>query len=659
MTAITAQPPQATTHRRRLPIGAEVIATGGVHFRLWAPKRGNVEVVFENNAAPVLQLHREANGYFSGVSSDAAAGARYKFRLDDDDYLYPDPASRFQPDGPHGPSQVIDPQSFQWTDGAWKGITPAGQVLYEMHVGTFTKEGTFAAAARQLQELKDLGITCLEVMPVADFPGKFGWGYDGVDLFAPTRLYGTPDDFRRFVDRAHAVGLAVILDVVYNHIGPDGNFLKAFSGDYFTDHYQTDWGEAINYDGPNSGPVREFFISNARYWIDEFHLDGFRFDATQNIYDGSKDHILAAVSRAARQAAGNRGIYLVNENEAQHTLIVRRHEQGGYGMDALWNDDFHHSAIVKLTGQNEAYFTDYLGSPQEFISAAKFGYLYQGQRYKWQKQRRGTPTFDLPPSAFINFIENHDQVANLAKGWRTHQLSSIGCYRAMVTMMLLMPGTPLLFQGQEFAATAKFQYFADHNPELTKLVREGRGKFLCQFPSAATPEMAHHLADPADPQTFEACKLNWSERHEGFHAEIHALYRDLLHLRHNDPVFRGHWPGGLDGAVLGPEAHCLRFFGPSGDDRLLVVNFGIDLHLDPAPEPLLAPPLGKAWAILLSSEHPRYGGRGTVPTESDQNLRIPGRAAVVLRPVDAPLDERDAGFAREKQKVRKPQASSQ
>ena len=365
-----------------------------------------------------LELTNEGNGYFSGVHPSAAAGTLYRFQLGDAETRLPDSASRFQPFGPHGASAVVDPAAFSWTDSAWPGIKLEGQVLYEMHIGTFTNDGTWNAAREQLKELASVGITALEIMPIADFPGRFGWGYDGVNFFAPTWLYGQPDDLRQFVDDAHAQKLGVILDVVYNHVGPDGNFLKFFSSDYFTSRYQTDWGEAINFDGENSAPVREFFIANATYWIEEFHLDGLRLDATQDIHDNSSNHILSEIAEAARKAAGRRSIILTAENEPQHTKLVRSKQQGGYGLDALWNDDFHHSALVALTGRNEAYYSDYNGTPQEFISAVKYGYLYQGQWYKWQQQRRGTNALDLNPAAFITFIQNHDQVANTARGER-------------------------------------------------------------------------------------------------------------------------------------------------------------------------------------------------------------------------------------------------
>jgi maltooligosyltrehalose trehalohydrolase len=614
---------------RRLPVGAEVLSDGGVHFRVWAPRRQRVEAALEGPTTRLVELQRESAGYFSGRADAAGDGTRYRFRLDGGD-LYPDPASRFQPEGPHGPSQVIDPGRFRWGDASWRGVGLRGQVIYEMHIGTFTPEGTWAAATREVPELATAGITVLEVMPVADFPGRFGWGYDGVNLFAPTRLYGTPDDFRCFVDRAHAVGLGVILDVVYNHLGPDGNYLPQFATAYFTARYKNEWGEAINFDGPDSGPVREFFIANAGYWIDEYHLDGLRLDATQQIFDASPDNILAAVGRRVREAARGRAILLVAENEAQQAKLVRPPERGGYGLDAVWNDDFHHSAMVALTGHNEAYYTDYLGEPQEFISSVKWGYLYQGQRFQWHKKRRGTPALDLPPAHFVTFIQNHDQVANSGLGLRCHLLSSPGRYRAMTALLLLAPGTPMLFQGQEFAASSPFLFFADHNPELAALVRRGRAAFLSQFPSVALPESQARLADPAAPETFRRCKLDLSERQR--HAPLYELHRDLLRLRREDPVFSAQRPRGVDGAVLGPQALVLRFFGDNGADRLLVVNFGRDLHLDPAPEPLLAPPEGRMWSLNWTSDDHRYGGGGTPPLDTEENWRIPGETAVVLVP---------------------------
>ena len=612
---------------RRLPIGAEPQLGGGVHFRVWAPRCR--EVVVEIEGLNPAALQPEIGGYFSLWSLPARAGMRYRFRLGRNGKALPDPASRFQPEGPHGPSEIVDPEDFAWTDGAWRGRAREQLVIYEMHVGTFTPDGSWEAASRELPVLAELGITCLEIMPVAEFPGRFGWGYDGVNLFAPTRLYGRPMDFRRFVDRAHALGIAVILDVVYNHFGPDGNYLKSFSEAYFTDRYDNEWGEAINFDGPDSGPAREFFVANAGYWIDEYHLDGLRLDATQAIFDRSEDHIIAAVARQVRSAGRGRSTFVVAENEPQHAKLARPAEHGGYGLDALWNDDFHHSAMVALTGHHEAYYSDYRGRPREFVAAAKHGFLYQGQRYQWQRNARGTPTFDLPAESFVVFLQNHDQIANSGTGERCHALTSPGRLRAMTAYLLLMPGIPMLFQGQEFGASSPFFYFADHEIELSHDVREGRRRSLAQFPSLATSEMRAELADPSDIDTFSRSVIDLGERQR--HASIYALHRDLLELRRTDPVL-GQRPCRIDGAALTDEAWMLRFFSRSGADRLLIVNLGRDLLLGPAPEPLLAPIEGQAWRLLWSSEAPVYGGSGGPAQDAVGDWLISGQSATVLSP---------------------------
>jgi len=609
---------------RRFSVGAEA-ADSSTHFRVWAPKRKQVDLVLYESSAPVvIPMRAEEEGYFA-VDAPVTSGALYKYRLDGGDE-FADPASRFQPAGPHEASRVVDARGFAWTDTKWKGVELEGQVIYELHVGTFTKEGTWAAATAQLPELARLGVTVLELMPIAEFPGKFGWGYDGVSLFAPSHLYGEPDDLRAFVDSAHSLGLAVILDVVYNHLGPDGNYLPQYSDHYFTKSKVTDWGDPVNYDSEESHGVRTFVCDNAAYWIAEFHFDGLRLDATQNIYDDSAEHILAAIGNAGRAAASGRSIVFVAENESQEARLVRPTSKGGYGLDALWNDDFHHAAKVTLTGRREAYYTDYRGSPQELVSALKHGYLYQGQRYVWQKQRRGRPALDLPPSAFVTFLENHDQVSNSPDGARGHVRSSSSLWRTLTGLFLLGPGTPMLFQGQEFSSSSPFLFFADHGGDLGAAIRAGRADFLAQFPSMASPEAREKLDDPAALATFERCKLQFAERETN--RGIYAMHRELLRLRKAYRELRK--TSRFDGAILSTDAFCLRWIGTSDSDLLAVVNLGEDQGIF-LSEPLLAPPDEKDWRVVWNSEDLSWGGSGaTRPEDSAGRWRLTSESMVLL-----------------------------
>jgi maltooligosyltrehalose trehalohydrolase len=624
--------PELVSLSRRLPVGVEVHGKSGCHFRVWAADHERVTLVIESESGAVLEevaLASEGDGYFSGLVPAARTGTLYRYRLDASTSRFPDPASRAQPFGPHGASQVVDPNAFVWTDRSWNGVSLEGQVLYELHVGTFTPEGTWRAAMDHLQPLVDMGITTIEMMPVAEFSGRFGWGYDGVDLFAPTHLYGTPDDLRRFVDRAHGLGLGVILDVVYNHLGPDGNYLGQFSRSYFTSRYKNEWGDAINFDD-DAAAVREFVSANAGYWIDEFHFDGLRLDATQQIFDESQPHILAEVAARARSAGGRRSVIVVAENERQDVRVLRPPKESGFGLDAMWNDDFHHTTKVALTGRREAYYTDYFGTPQEFVSCAKHGFLYQGQMYSWQGGRRGTLTTGFSLDRFVIFLDNHDQVANAPSGLgaRVHQQTSPSLYRTVTAMWLLSPGTPMFFQGQDFAASAPFMYFADHGGDLGAAVRAGRAEFMNQFRSAATRPLGETLPDPGDWSTFARCKIDHGERAQ--HGQAVALHRDLLRLRRELTSVIQH--GSLDGAVISDRTFALRWFG--GTDRLLVVNLGTELILTSVPEPLLASPTPAGWTILWSSEDAAYGGAGTAAIETNEGWRIPGQAAVLLGPRD-------------------------
>ncbi len=627
--------PVSSTHARRYPIGAECGPTG-VSFRVWAPARSAVSVVLEDGSEHPLAA--ETDGYFGGEISGTGAGTLYRLRLDTDAALLADPASRFQPDGPAGPSMVVDPHGFAWTDQDWKGVGPQGPVLYEMHIGTFTREGTWEAAAKQLPKLREIGITCLEIMPINEFEGEFGWGYDGTLLYAPTRIYGGPDDVRAFVNTAHGLGLGVILDVVYNHFG-HGERFSEFTPDYYTDRHANDWGKSINFDGPNAHGVRDYMAYNAAYWIDEYHFDGLRLDATQALFDDSDDHIVAQIAREARKAAGGRQIVLVSENEPQETRMVRSPDNGGYGLDALWNDDFHHSASVALTGRRDGYYHDHKGLASEFVSAAKYGYLFQGQRHSWQNAPRGSSGFDLAARNFVHFLQNHDQIANLGVGTRLSGRASPARVRAMTAIHLLGPQSPMLFQGQEFGATTPFYYFADRTGEMADKVRKGRLDSLSQFLNLTDKAVIARMPDPCARSTFDAVKLDWTEWDR--HKPIVALHRDLLAMRRSHVAFAAQpaaRAGMLDGSVLSPSAFLLRYFADQPrDERLLIVNYGMDLDIDSLPDPLFAPLAGQQWEVIWSSEDAVYGGSGRRPYDFHKPWRLSADIALVLAPVAAEL----------------------
>jgi maltooligosyltrehalose trehalohydrolase len=608
--------------RRKWPIGAELL-DGGVHFRVWAAAHEHVTLVLETPERREVRFRHELDGHHSVFVDGLRAGARYRFRLGDDARLHADPASRFQPEGPFGPSQVVDPDDTAWTDEGWRGVTsPHTQVIYEMHVGTFTPQGTWAAAADALPFLRDIGITTIEMMPVNEFPGRRGWGYDGVNLWAPYHRYGTPAELRELVDRAHALELAVLLDVVYNHFGPSGNSHFDFAPEIRQD-VRGEWGDLLDFTRPG---LRELVIANARYWIEEFHFDGLRIDATQAIADPSKVHILREITDAVRSAAGRRSTFIVGENEPQDTSLLGR---DGCGLDALWNDDFHHTARVAMTGSRDGYFHDYRGTPQELVSAVEHGFLYQGQVYSWQRNARGTSTRGIPRSAFVSYLENHDQVANRALGERLASIVDPASLRAMTALLLLGPEIPMLFQGQETGARQPFRFFCDHDEELSKLVRHGRAEFLSQFAAAATPEARATFPDPSAPVTFHECVLDPAGR--DLDRPIVRLHRDLLRLRREHPCFTDPRADTLRGGLVGESALCLRWWHEHGD-RLLLLNLGRTFESNVLPQPLLAPPPGCGWQVTWSSEHPSYGGVGTPEPFTIERLAIPARAAVLLAP---------------------------
>lgn len=597
----------------------------GTRFSLWALGRGSAAVEVEGRGR--FELEALGDGYFAADVPGVGPGDRYWFRMEDGPAV-PDLASRWQPEGNDGPS-VVMANDFAWTDSGWAGVERQDQVLYELHVGTFTREGTWRAAATKLAALARLGITVVQIMPIATFKGRFGWGYDTTLPYAPFAAYGSPDDIRAFIDAAHGLGIGVILDVVYNHAGL-GDHYRAYSDHYFTDRYENEWGASFNYDGEGARAVRDFFINNAAYWIRDFHFDGLRIDAAQAMFDASDEHIIAEIARAARAAAGRRKVYLVVENQPQEHLMIDPPANGGYGLDAMVNDDFQHAVRVAITGHNDFYYRDYLGTPQEIVSALKYGFLYQGQRSDMREKAYGTYNLDTPPEHFVHFLENHDQIANSARGFRLATLASPARIRAVTTLLLLGPQTPCLFQGQEFGASNPFLYFLGLDGDEARMGAEGRRKALTNFPSVGDPAMQERLPEPADPATFEGSKLDWEEAER--HAGMLALHRDLLAMRHTDATFSQKSERRIDGAVIGEAALLLRYLTPDPTGhRLLLLNLGRDRQFGVGAEPLLAPPDGCRWTLAWSSEHPDYDGAGRRPADPTKFWILPGDCALVLR----------------------------
>ena len=488
-----------------MPFGAELTSAGGVRFRLWAPSAKTVELLLHDG--PTLALPAVGGGWYELVTSDARAGTRYRYRIDGK-LDVPDPASRFNPDDVGGSSQVVDPEAFEWDDAAWRAPHWHEAAVYELHVGTFSEEGTFAGAARKLDYLLELGISVIELMPVADFPGHRGWGYDGVLPYAPESAYGTPEDLKAFVAAAHRRGIAVMLDVVYNHFGPEGNYLHAYACDFFTQRHKTPWGDAINFDGPTSRTVRDFFIHNTLYWLEEYHLDGLRFDAVHAIKDDSETHLMLEIARTVRSGPGAlRNVYLVLENGANQARLL-----GPDKCDAQWDDDVHHCLHTIITGERDGYYEDYADNPHAMLCRClATGFGYQGEQSRHEGHARGEPSGHLPPTAFVIFQQNHDQIGNRALGERlSHIVKNEDALRAMTAVVLLAPSVPMLFMGEEWAAAEPFPYFCDFQPELAQAVREGRKREFAKFARFTDPEQRQRIPDPTDPRTVAAARLDWT-----------------------------------------------------------------------------------------------------------------------------------------------------
>ncbi|MCB2263836.1 MAG: malto-oligosyltrehalose trehalohydrolase [Candidatus Thiosymbion ectosymbiont of Robbea hypermnestra] len=519
-----------------MPFGAEVRADGQVRFRLWAPAAARVELCLAGDAGEVIiPLHAEPEGWFGLVTDRAAPGDRYRYRIDGGPRV-PDPASRYQPEDVHGPSQVIDPRRWRWTDAHWRGRPWEEAVVYELHVGAFTPSGTFAAVTERLDYLVGLGVTVLELMPLADFHGARNWGYDGVLAFAPDSRYGRPEDLKRLIQSAHHKGLMVLLDVVYNHFGPEGNFLHQYAPAFFSAEHHTPWGPAINFDGPDSETVRRFFIHNALYWLEEYRFDGLRLDAVDAIRDRSSPDLLEALAAAVRQGPGReRHIHLILENDRNQTRYLLRDQSGRPRQyTAQWNDDLHHALHLLLTGEADGCRGDFREGPLRYLGrclAQGFGYQGEPSAYRGGI-RRGEPSRALPPTAFVAFLQNHDQVGNRPFGERLHQLTEPEPLRAALALLLLAPTPPLLFMGEEFAAPQPFLFFCDFGPELAAAVAKGRRQGFVRFEGFARLLEHRTPPDPNDPDTFARCKLDWSCPDRAPHADWLGYYRELLALRH-------------------------------------------------------------------------------------------------------------------------------
>ncbi|HEX5415236.1 MAG TPA: malto-oligosyltrehalose trehalohydrolase [Chloroflexota bacterium] len=612
----------------RLPLGANLVPRGagsaGVEFRVWAPKARRVDVELQTPEGVVyVPLAPVPKGLHVRVVEVAEAGSRYRYRLDDG-ASFPDPWSRSQPEGVHGPSEVVAPD-FAWTDQAWPGLDPERLVIYELHVGTYTPEGTFAAIMPRLAELRRLGVTTLELMPVAEFPGRWNWGYDGVDLFAPSRNYGGVTGLKQLVDAAHREGLGVLLDVVYNHFGPDGNYLRAFSDDYFTDRYGTPWGEAINYDGENRERVRELVVQNACYWLVEYHLDGLRLDATHAIYDASPVHLLAELNDTARAAVGAGRRPIIIAEDGRNEVKIIRPRPDGFGLDGIWADDFHHLVHTMLTGEHEGYYADYPGTAPALARAVEEGLYYQGEASAYRGGPRGTRVTDEPARAFVFCLQNHDQVGNRALGERLGHLIDRDRLAVAATLLLLAPETPLIFMGEEFAASSPFLYFTDHEPGLGRRVTEGRRREFAGFSAFANEARREQIPDPQAESTFLRSRLHHAERE--VNAKFYGLYQELLRLRAQDAVFAHPDRTRTTAVAIGDRCVVVRRWNGSGR-RLIVANFGTGITVSFA-DPAFGGWLGYPRHALLSTATYRFGQIERRAHPRRNRLAIPWGAAIV------------------------------
>jgi maltooligosyltrehalose trehalohydrolase len=603
-------------------LGGVLVGENACSFLVWAPRARSVEVCIVEPREHAVPMQVAGRGYFHAVVEGISAGALYRYRLDGEKER-PDPASRYQPRGVHGPSQIID-SSFKWNDSRWRGIALEKYVFYELHVGTFTPEGTFDAIVPRLAALKDLGVTAIELMPVAQFPGERNWGYDGVYPYAVQASYGGPLGLKRLVDACHQHGIAVALDVVYNHLGPEGNYLADFAP-YFTDLYKTPWGQAINFDDAESDEVRRYFTDNALQWVTDYHVDALRLDAIHAIVDPSARTSLEELSSAVHAKAEELGrdVYLIPEDNRNDTRVVKSPEVGGWGFDSVWNDDFHHSLHVLLTGERDAYYQDFSGVG-DLAGAYREGFVYSGQYSKYRRKRYGISSKRIPARRFVVFSQNHDQVGNRSVGDRPSQSRSFEQLKLAAGTVLLSPYIPLLFMGEEYAETAPFQYFVSHgDPALIEAVREGRKKEFAEF------GWVGDIPDPQSEATFLGCKLNWNLHAEGQHRVLWNFYQELLRLRRDIPVLANLDKDAMEVTPFTDQKVLLvRRWDASG--QVLIVH-----SFDRIPASVNLPvPAGK-WQTVLDSNEERWQGDGGATTDKPQShgeiqLRLTPWASLVL-----------------------------
>jgi maltooligosyltrehalose trehalohydrolase len=597
-------------------LGALYLGEERCSFRVWAPRAQRVEVRIVAPDQRILPLRTGDGGYHQAVAEGVGPGALYFYRLDGKKER-PDPVSRFQPQGVHGPSQVVDLR-FPWDDPSWFGLPLRDYIIYELHVGTFTAEGTFAAVIPRLEQLKELGITVVELMPVAQFPGSRNWGYDGTYPFAVHNSYGGPDGLKRLVNACHQRGLAVVVDVVFNHLGPEGNYLADFAP-YFTDRYRTPWGPAVNFDGPHSDEVRRFFVENALSWVTEFHVDALRIDAVHAILDFSAKPFLQELAEAIHGRAErlNRRIYLIPESDLNDTRLIRAPEVGGFGLDSQWNDDFHHALHSLLTGERTGYYEDF-GEIRHLVKACREGFVYSGEYSPYRRRRHGNSSRSLPAHRFVVFAQNHDQVGNRLRGDRLTHLVSLEALKLAAGVVLLSPFIPLLFMGEEYGETAPFEYFVSHSdPGLIEAVRRGRREEFAAFRWEGVP------SDPQDEATFLRAKVNHELRWQGDHRVLFEFYRELMRLRKELPALNRPSLELLEVDGLERKRVLVLLRRSDSEEAGAIFHFGRD-------EAALDVPLPRGrWHKLLDSAAPRWNGPGSAGPET---LDCEGEASLTLAP---------------------------